>query len=147
MAQEHDRSSSDHPRYRRSLERRRGTCVKVEPSAVAFKHCSYFEGIAILTKEPLTVLPNLPTNIEEGVPGLASDTLTGIVAPAGTPKEIVDKWNVAIPKMVADPEIKKKLDTLGFVPVCNSLAEFSERIKSEAAHWDKVVMVVGVHVD
>ncbi len=42
MAQEHDRTSSDHLRYRRSLERRRGTCVKVEPSAVATAHCSYF---------------------------------------------------------------------------------------------------------
>ncbi len=42
MAQEHDRSSSDHPRYRRSLERRRGACVKVEPSGVATAHCSYF---------------------------------------------------------------------------------------------------------
>jgi|ERR1700722_2023533 hypothetical protein len=103
MAQEHDRSSSDYPRYRQSLERRRGTCVEVEPSAVAFKHCSYFEGIAILTEEPLTVLPNLPTNIEEGVAGLASDTLTGIVAPAGTPKEIVDKCNVAIPRWWRTP--------------------------------------------
>src|ERR1700719_1294192 len=42
MAPEHDRSSSGHPRYRRSLERRRGTCVKVEPSTVAPNHCSYF---------------------------------------------------------------------------------------------------------
>jgi tripartite-type tricarboxylate transporter receptor subunit TctC len=45
------------------------------------------------------------------------------------------------------PRDKKKLDTLGFVPVCNSPAEFSERIKSEAAHWDKVVMVAGIQVD
>ncbi len=76
-------------------------------------------------------LPDLPTNIEEGVPGLESDTLTGIVAPAGTPQAIVDKWHDAIVKMVADPEIKQKLDALGFVPVANTPAEFAERIKSK----------------
>ena len=41
--------------------------------------------------------------------------------------------------MAADPEVKKKLDTLGFVPVANTPAEFTERIKSEAARWGKVV--------
>ena len=104
-------------------------------------------GIAILAKQRLAALPDLPTNIEEGVPGLESDTLTGIVVPAGTPKEIVDKWNAAIVTMAADPEIKKKLDTLGFVAVANSPAEFSERIKSEMAKWDLVVNAAGIHME
>jgi tripartite-type tricarboxylate transporter receptor subunit TctC len=104
-------------------------------------------GIAILAKERIVSLPDLPTNIEQGVPDLESDTLTGIVAPAGTPKAIIDKWNAAIVKMVADPETKKKLDTLGFVPVANSPEQFSDRIKSEMARWDKVVKAAGIHVD
>jgi tripartite-type tricarboxylate transporter receptor subunit TctC len=117
------------------------------PPAIGAIKDGSLRGIALLSKERAAALPDLPTNIEEGVPGLESDTLTGIVAPAGTPKEIVDKWNAAIVKMVSDPEIKKKLDTLGFVPVGNSPAEFSERIKSEAARWDKVVKAAGIHVD
>ena len=104
-------------------------------------------GIAILAKERVAALPDLPTNIEQGVPGLESDTLTGIVAPAGTSKAIIDKWNAAIVKMVADPETKKKLDTLGFVPVANSPDQFGERIKSEMARWDKVVKAAGIHAD
>jgi tripartite-type tricarboxylate transporter receptor subunit TctC len=104
-------------------------------------------GIAILAKERVAALPDLPTNIEQGVPGLESDTLTGIVAPADTPKAIIDKWNAAIVKMVADPETKKKLDTLGFVPVANSPDQFGERIKSEMARWDKVVKAAGIHAD
>ena len=104
-------------------------------------------GIAILAKARVAALPELPTNVEEGVPGLESDTLTGIVAPAGTPKAIVDKWNAEIIKMVADPATKKKLDTLGFVPVANSPSEFAERIKSEMARWDKVVKTAGIQVD
>ena len=104
-------------------------------------------GIAILSRQRVAALPDLPTNIEEDVPGLESDTLTGIVAPAGTPQAIIDKWNAAIVKMAADPEIKKKLDTLGFVAVANSPAEFSERITSETARWDKVVKAAGIHMD
>ena len=104
-------------------------------------------GVAILAKERLTALPDLPTNVEEGVPGLESDTLTGILAPAGTPKAIIDKWNGAIVKMAADPETRKKLDTLGFVPVANSPDQFADRIKAEMARWDKVVKAAGIHVD
>ena len=81
------------------------------------------------------------------MPGLESDTLTGILAPAGTPQAIIDKWHEAIVKMAADPEVKKKFDTLGFVGVANTPAEFTERIKTEAARWGKVVKAAGIHMD
>jgi tripartite-type tricarboxylate transporter receptor subunit TctC len=104
-------------------------------------------GIAILAKERVTSLPDLPTNSEEGVPGLESDTLTGIVMPAGTPAAIVDKWHEAIVKMAADPEIRTKLDTLGFIPIANTPAEFTNRIKAETAKWDAVVKAAAIHMD
>jgi tripartite-type tricarboxylate transporter receptor subunit TctC len=104
-------------------------------------------GIAILASQRIASLPDLPTNAEEGVPGLESDTLTGIVFPAGTPQAIVDKWHAAIVKMAADPEIKKKLDTLGFIAVANTPAEFTDRIKSEMTKWDSVVKAAGIHMD
>ena len=117
------------------------------PPAIGNIQNGSLRGIAILAKQRVVSLPDLPTNIEEGVPGLESDTLTGIVAPAGTPQAIIDKCNAAIVKMVADPEIKKKLAALGFVPVGDTPAEFGERIQSEMARWDKVVKAAGIHVD
>jgi tripartite-type tricarboxylate transporter receptor subunit TctC len=117
------------------------------PPAIGAIKDGSLRGIAILAKERIAALPDLPTNGEEGVPGLESDTLTGIVAPAGTPQAIIDKWHDAIVKMAADPEVKKKLDALGFVPVANTPAEFAERIKGEAARWDKVVKAAGIHMD
>jgi tripartite-type tricarboxylate transporter receptor subunit TctC len=117
------------------------------PPAIGAIKDGSLRGIALLAKERAAAVPDLATNGEEGVAGLESDTLTGIVAPAGTPKEIIDKWNAAIAEMVTEPEIKKKLDTLGFVPVGNSPSEFAERIKSEAARWDKVVKAAGIHMD
>jgi tripartite-type tricarboxylate transporter receptor subunit TctC len=117
------------------------------PPAIGNIKDGTLRGLAVLSKARVAALPDLPTNIEEGVPGLESDTLTGIVAPAGTPPAIIEKWHAAIVKMAADPETKKKLDALGFVPVANSPAEFADRIKSEMARWDKVVKTAGIHVD
>jgi tripartite-type tricarboxylate transporter receptor subunit TctC len=117
------------------------------PPAIGNIKDGTLRGIAVLAKQRVAALPDLPTNVEEGVPGLESDTLTGIVAPAGTPPAIVEKWHAAVVKMAAEPETKKKLDALGFVPVASSPAEFAERIKSEAARWDKVVKTAGIHVD
>ena len=117
------------------------------PPALGTLQNGSLRGIAILAKERVTALPDLPTNIEEGVPGLESDTLTGIVAPAGTPAAIIDKWHAAIVKMAADPEIRKKLDTLGFIPVAGTPAEFTDRIRSEAARWDKVIKAAGIQMD
>jgi tripartite-type tricarboxylate transporter receptor subunit TctC len=117
------------------------------PPAIGNIKDGSLRGVAALAKERVAALPDLPTNVEEGLPGLESDTLTGIVAPAGTPQTIIDKWHAAIVKMAADPETKKKLDALGFVPVANSPNEFAERIKLEMARWDKVVKTAGIHVD
>src|SRR5580658_607343 len=117
------------------------------PPAMGAVKDGSLRGIAILSKTRVAALPDLPTNGEQGVPGLESDTLTGILAPAGTPQAIIDKWHDAIAKMAADPEMKKKLDTLGFVPVANTPAEFTERIKTEAARWGKVVKAAGIHMD
>jgi tripartite-type tricarboxylate transporter receptor subunit TctC len=117
------------------------------PPAIGNIKDGSLRGIAVLAKERIAALPDLPTNVEEGVDGLESDTLTGIVAPAGTPQAVIDKWHAAIAKMAADPETKKKLVALGFVSVANSPNEFAARIKSEMARWDKVVKTAGIHVD
>jgi tripartite-type tricarboxylate transporter receptor subunit TctC len=117
------------------------------PPAIGAIKDGSLRGIAILAKQRVAALPDLPTNGEQGVPGLESDTLTGILAPAGTPQAIVDRWHDAIVKMAADPEVKKKFDTLGFVAVANTPAEFTERIKIEAARWGKVVKAAGIHMD
>jgi tripartite-type tricarboxylate transporter receptor subunit TctC len=104
-------------------------------------------GIAVLSTKRSGALPDVPTNIEEGVPGIESDTLTGIVAPAGTPKEIIEAWHSEIVKMAALPDIQARLATLGFNPVANTPDEFGERIKTEIAKWGKVVKDAKIHVD
>jgi tripartite-type tricarboxylate transporter receptor subunit TctC len=95
--------------------------------------------LAVLSTKRVGVLPDVPTAAEAGIPGHEGDTLTGLVVPAGTPKEIVDRLNSEIKKLVAQPDVKEKLETLGFVPVADTPAEFGERIKTETAKWAKVI--------
>jgi len=104
-------------------------------------------GIAVLSTKRSPSLPDLPTNIEAGVPDLESDTLTGIVAPAGTAQEIIARWHDAIVKMVAMPDVRERLETLGFAPVVNASTEFGERLKTEMAKWGKVVHDAGIRAD
>ena len=109
------------------------------PPAMANVRENKLRGIALLSTKRSPQLPDVPTNIEAGVPDLESDTLTGIVAPAGTPKDIIDRWRNEIAKAVAAPDVKQRLEALGFAPVANTPAEFGERLKTEMARWAKVV--------
>ena len=81
----------------------------------------------------------MPTIAEAGFPGLEADTLLGLLAPTGTPKTIVDLLNREIVAIVALPEVKERLDMIGFVPVANSPEEFAAIIKAETARWGKIV--------
>jgi tripartite-type tricarboxylate transporter receptor subunit TctC len=104
-------------------------------------------GLAVLASKRSPALPDVPTNGEAGIPDLDSDTLTGIVAPAGTPKEVIERWRGDIVKMVATPEVRQRLEALGFAPVANTPDEFGARIKSEIAKWGKVVRDANIRAD
>jgi tripartite-type tricarboxylate transporter receptor subunit TctC len=117
------------------------------PPAMANIKDGKLRGLAVLSSKRSPALPEVPTNGEAGIPDLESDTLTGIVAPAGTPKEIIDRWRNEIAKMVATPDVKQRLETLGFAPVANTPGEFGERIKVEMAKWGKVVRDANIRAD
>jgi tripartite-type tricarboxylate transporter receptor subunit TctC len=76
-----------------------------------------------------------------------ADTLTGIVAPAGTPAAIVEKLNTEIKRAVEQPDVRDKLAVLGFQPVLNTPDEFSARIRTEMAKWGKVVRDANIKIE
>jgi tripartite-type tricarboxylate transporter receptor subunit TctC len=95
--------------------------------------------LAIFSAHRSSALPDVPTIAEAGFPGQEADTLLGLLAPAGTPKGIIDLLNREVVAIVALPEVKERLDAIGFVPVANSPGEFAAIIKAETARWAKVV--------
>ena len=104
-------------------------------------------GVAVLSVKRAAALPEVPTNAEAGVPDLESDTLTGIVAPGGTPNDVIERWRGEIAKAVAAPDVKERLQALGFAPVANTPDEFGARIKAEIAKWSKVLHDAHIRAD
>jgi tripartite-type tricarboxylate transporter receptor subunit TctC len=102
-------------------------------------------GIATLKRSPL--LPELPTIAESGYPGFEAVGWIGIAAPAKTPAAVLDKLNAEMVKILGQPDVRERLNTLAFTPVGGSRAEFAEYIKSEIAKWGKAVKESGAKVD
>src|SRR6201981_2919187 len=101
------------------------------PSSMSAIRAGQVRAIGIAATERSAQIPDVPTFAEEGVKGQEADTLTGIVAPAGTPKEIVELLAREIARSVARPDVRERLATLGFKPVANTPDEFAVRIKLE----------------
>ncbi|HLH99065.1 MAG TPA: tripartite tricarboxylate transporter substrate binding protein [Xanthobacteraceae bacterium] len=117
------------------------------PPAMANIRDGKLRGLAVLSSKRAAVLPDVPTMAEAGIPDQESDTLTGVVVPVGTPQEIVDRWHDEIARIVALPEVKQRLQDLGFDPVANTPAEFGARIKSEMDRWAKVIEDAHIKAD
>jgi tripartite-type tricarboxylate transporter receptor subunit TctC len=109
------------------------------PPAIAAVKDGKLRALGVAAEKRVAALPDLPTFAEQGVKDQEADTLTGIVVPAGTPKEIVDLLQREVAKIVAQPDVKEKLAALGFVPIANTPDEFGARIRLEIEKWGKVV--------
>src|SRR6476620_2885653 len=99
------------------------------PSSLAAIQAGQVRAIGIAATERAPQVPAVLTFAEQGIKDQEADTLTGLVAPAGTPKEIVDLLYREIAKAVAQPDVKERLAVLGFKPVANTPEEFGARIK------------------
>jgi tripartite-type tricarboxylate transporter receptor subunit TctC len=117
------------------------------PSSLAAIQAGQVRAIGIAATERAAQVPDVATFAEQGVNGQEADTLTGIVAPAGTPKEIVELLAREIAKSVARPDVKEKLATLGFKPVANTPDEWAARIKLEIEKWGKVVRDANLRIE
>jgi tripartite-type tricarboxylate transporter receptor subunit TctC len=100
--------------------------------------------IAVSSARRSALLPDVPTVMESGVPDYDVGVWVGFFAPAGTPKEIVQKLNTEIVKILRMPEFRERLASLGLEAVEDTPEQFSAFIKSEIAKWSKVSKAAGV---
>jgi len=117
------------------------------PSSMSAIQAGQVRAIALAATERAPQLPDVPTFAEQGVKDQEADTLTGIVVPAGTPKEIVELLARTIAKGVAEPEVRERLAALGFRPVANTSDEFAALIKLEIEKWGKVVRDANLRIE
>src|SRR5438477_3642029 len=87
--------------------------------------------LAITSIKRSALAPELPTMAQSGFPGFEAVPWFGLLAPAGTPKEVLDKLHVETVRVLAMPEVRRKFDELGLEPVGNTSAEFAAIIRKE----------------
>ena len=117
------------------------------PSALPQIKGGKLRAVAVTSTTRAAALPDVPTVAESGLPGFESSSWFGILAPAGTPKDIIAKINTDVQKWLSTPEAKEKLLGQGAIAAGGSPDEFAKNIQAETAKWAKVVKESGAKVD
>jgi tripartite-type tricarboxylate transporter receptor subunit TctC len=117
------------------------------PTSLPHVKAGKLKALAVTTPKRIPALPNVPTVAESGLPGFETGSWFGLLAPAGTPKDIVAKVDAEIRKMVDNPEFREKLIQQGAEPVGMGSEQFAAHIKSELAKWGEVVKASGAKAD
>jgi tripartite-type tricarboxylate transporter receptor subunit TctC len=103
--------------------------------------------LAVTTAERSKAAPDLPTMQEEGFPTFDVSSWFGVIAPKGTPDDVVEKLNKAIRAALAKPAVQSQMDDLGAIVADTTPEQFGDFIKSEVENWGKVVTASGATVD
>ena len=100
--------------------------------------------LAITSRKRSALAPELPTMAESGFPGFEAVPWFGLLAPSGTPQDVVDKLHNETVKTLAMPEVRRKFDELGLEPIGNTPAEFAALIAADIPLWAEAVKIAGV---
>jgi tripartite-type tricarboxylate transporter receptor subunit TctC len=103
--------------------------------------------LAVTSPQRLPELPDVPTMIEAGYPGMPPDAWQAIVAPAATPAAIVARINTVVNQGLADPQVRSRIIGLGGVPQPMSLKDFAFFITEQVQRWADIIRVTGVKLE
>mgnify|MGYP001064854414 CR=1 FL=1 len=113
------------------------------PSSIEHIRAGRLRPLGVSTPARLKLLPDVPP-IGEFLPGFETSAFAGLAAPAGTPRDIVDKLNRAVGIALADPKIEAKILDLGGVPMPMTPAEFGQLLAHETEKWAKVIRAANI---
>ena len=113
-------------------------------TAIVHVKAGKLRALAVTSAKRVDLLPDLPTVAEAGVPGYAAATWTGVIAPAGVPRAIVDKLNAAINKAMTSEAFKEKFAKTGDEPGGGTPEEFAQTIKADSAKWGDLIKRAGI---
>jgi tripartite-type tricarboxylate transporter receptor subunit TctC len=119
----------------------------VIPTIAGFLKDGKLKAIAVSSAKRSPVLPDVPTMAESGLPGFEVSSWYGLLAPAKTPKHIVDRLQREVAAVLAMPEIRERYLKGGFEPSGNKPEEFAQQIKTDLARWGKVVKDQNLRID
>ena len=117
------------------------------PSALPFIAAGKLKVLAVTGKERSPVLPAVPTLAESGFPGFDMVSWQALVAPAATPKPLVDRLHAEVARVLKTAEMKEKMFGLGTEVVGNTPEQFAQYIRDETAKWSKIVKDAGIRLE
>jgi tripartite-type tricarboxylate transporter receptor subunit TctC len=113
------------------------------PGSIPVVKSGKVRALAVTSAKRIAKLPDVPTVAEAALPGYEASVWYGVVAPARTPREIVQRLNTEIARIVAEPAHREKMVAADFEPTTSTPAEFAAFIRSETVKWAKVVKASG----
>lgn len=119
----------------------------VLPPALGNIAAGQLRAIAVTSKQRFSLLPDVPTFDESGMPGFEAVLHYGLLAPSGTPPEIVERLSAELRKLVSDPEVQKRIRLEGGDPLASTPAEYADDIDKEEKKWSKLVQQLGLKVE
>jgi len=117
------------------------------PPTVPLVKAGKLRALAVTTKTRSALMPELPTIAEAGLPGYETVAWFGVLAPAGTPPDVVNRLSQEIGKIARSPEMREKLLAMGAEPVGGTPEEFKAVIDRDIAKWKPLAQKVGIKVD
>ena len=115
------------------------TMAETVPAAIGFIKSERLRPLAVLTDERISMLPNVPTAKEQGYEGFNVASLFGVMAPTGTPDEIVEKLNLSLREVLAKPEVQAKLLEQGVYAAPLNIEDSKNRLAQEIQQWATVI--------
>jgi len=112
--------------------------------AVPMVSAGKLRALAVTGKARMPMLPDVPTMAEAGYADIDGESWFTVVVPARTPKDIIARLHAATAKAVAEPDVRQRLDALGYVPISCTPEEATATFKSDAARWAKVIRDAGM---
>lgn len=120
--------------------------VQSIPSSLPFLQSGKIKVLGVVNEKRLTSFPNAPT-IGETLPGFGSTPWYGLLAPAGTPKDVIAKLQTGLAKAMAGKDVVSKLAAQGCEVLTGSPAQFAAVIREDLPRWNKIVKESGAHID
>jgi tripartite-type tricarboxylate transporter receptor subunit TctC len=117
------------------------------PAVATQVNAGNLRGLAVLSSARTPVLPDVPTTKEAGMPGLEAGTWYTVMAPAHTPRTVIEKLNKQINVTLAEPAFRKRVMEMGLTPMGGSPDDVTSYIRAESARWAEVVRSAGIRMD
>jgi tripartite-type tricarboxylate transporter receptor subunit TctC len=116
-------------------------------SARPYLEAGTLHALAVTGDKRNAAVPDVPTFTEVGLPGVTASTYWGVLAPQGTPKEVVVKVSAAFAAAMRDPEIVERVGQLGYLPIAGGPADYAANLASEIKKWGEVVRSANIKAD